>query len=452
MKYLKKFNESIVKIDGESKEHRFKNLQHVGDDIHSDGKISMFQQDWFEKLLPDTLTVYSQQNLKKLNKNLTLSDLDSNNEYNFDKNDCTIDNNLIQFNYYRDNMRLEKGDIINGEPDLLEFDIHFVKNTRGIKLLVDITYGDQVISEFSIESPNKINIIHYNGIGSKYDEHTHWGFTDESIEHLVKFFNAFNHGIKITSDDLSFIDKHDNSYTHNINDTDHLYNDKSDLIEFENSMDKDIFLIINNTKPPKNKYLPKVEKYLTVRNIPYKVASTPEEVEKYNSDYNIIGSLSTGSDFSIINPDSDSEFETSETALRLLNCPILAMCYGFQSMAKFYGQNLNGGDLKCNFFNLTDYDKDHFLFKNIDLDNQKVSFCFHDYPVEVPSGFKVISMLDNIISGISNDDLKRYGILFHPEETEETYVILDNFVNNCRIDKQPNKSFIKNFENFSKKY
>jgi hypothetical protein len=236
MKYLRKFNENIVKIDGDSKDFRFKNLPHKGDNINKNGKISIFQQDWFEKLLPDRLTILSHQNLKRINKNLSISDLNSNNEYTFDKNDCTIDNNLVQFNYYRDNMKPKNGEIINGEPDLLEFDIHFVKNTRGIKLLVDITYGDQVISEFSIETPNKINIIHYNGIGSKYDGDTHWGFTDESIENLVNFFNAFEHGIKLTKNDLRFIDKYEDTYKHNINDDDHLYNDDSNLIDFENSI------------------------------------------------------------------------------------------------------------------------------------------------------------------------------------------------------------------------
>ena len=113
-----------------------------------------------------------------------------------------------------------------------------MKNTykRGIKLIVNITYGDQVESEFSIESPNKINIISYNGVGSKYDSEAHWGFSKESIKDLVNFFNSFNHGIKLKESDLSFIDEDRESYKHIDNNSDHLYNDDSNLIDFENSM------------------------------------------------------------------------------------------------------------------------------------------------------------------------------------------------------------------------
>lgn len=354
----------------------------------------------------------------------------------------------------------EPNDVTNdGEPDLLEFDIHFVKNERGIKLLVDITYGDTMAYEFSIESPNKININHYTGIGSLYDSETHFGFTDESISDLIKFFNSFNHGIKLTSKDLAFLDHHKDSYKHDIHNTDHLYTDESDLIEYGNSVKEsyvsDIFLIINNSKEPDYKYFPKVAKYLRLKNITYKVASTPEEVVKYNSEYNIIGSLSTGSDYSMKNPGSQNEYKTSETALSLLKCPILAMCYGFQSMSKFYGQNIDGGELNCNLFNLTDWSESHFLFKGIDLNQQKLSFCFHDYPVNVPNGFENIAMLGDTIAGISNQSIERYGLLFHPEELQETYPILNNFVNHCKglVNKnEPSMQILQTFEKFIKNY
>ena len=75
----------------------------------------------------------------------------------------------------------------DGEPDLLEFDIHFVRNDKGIKLLVNISYGDNMACEFTIETPNKINVGHYTGIGSIYDPKTHWGFKDETILDLVEF-------------------------------------------------------------------------------------------------------------------------------------------------------------------------------------------------------------------------------------------------------------------------
>ena len=136
--------------------------------------------------------------------------------------------------------------------NFLEFDIHTSRNERGIKLNVDITYGDSMASEFSIESPNKINVIHYTGINSKYDPKTYFGFTDETINDLVNLFNSFNQDFKLTSDDFKFIDKDPDSYKHDINNSDHLYNDDSDLISFGNSMKEsisnDIILVINNSK------------------------------------------------------------------------------------------------------------------------------------------------------------------------------------------------------------
>ncbi len=453
MRYLKSFEGIVPVRPGTNKEYRIQNLQHKGEPIESGDNISILQQDWFEKLLPDSLYIVSDPKLSKLNFDQSLTPIEKK-EYIFDKNDCTIDNGLVQFNYWYD-PRLHPGaELEDGEPSCIEFDIHFSKNERGFKLIVDITYGDHKVTEFSIEAPNKINIVHYTGAGSKYDDSTHWGFKDESINDLVKFFNAFNHGIQLEPKDLSFIDEHFDSYEHEEHNQDHLYTDDSDLIEFGNSMkestDSDIFLIINNTKPPGNKYLPKVIKYLTNRNLNFRIASTPEEVERYNSEYNIIGAFSTGSDYSMTSPDSPSEYSTNEKALEILSCPIIAMCYGFQSMAKFYGQEITGGDLNCDQFLLTDYDDSHFLFRGIDLSTQKVSFCFHDYPSNVPQGFEVIAMLGDIISGISNESENRYGLLFHPEELESTYVILDNFVNSCEVNKGSEMKYLQTFEKFNK--
>ena len=413
------------------------NLQHVGDDILPKGKISIFQQDWFEKLVPNEIRIV---NLGK--------------EYTLDKNDCTINGDLVQFNYYHTTIKNPNDVSKDGEPDLLEFDIHFVRNDKGIKLLVNISYGDNMACEFTIETPNKINVGHYTGIGSIYDPKTHWGFKDETILDLVEFFNRFSHGIKLTPQDLSFIDEHPDSYKHDIDDKKHLYNDDSDLMTFGNSMKENynsgIIVVINNAKPPQFKYLSKVLKYLDSRGLEYKVANTPQDVIDYNLKYNIIGAISTGSDFSMRSPGSNSEFETNEKALELLNCPIIAMCYGFQSMANYYGEMIDGGELKCDNLLLTDYDKSHFLFNGIDLGSQKVSFCFHDYPIEVPNGFSIIAKLDNIIAGISNKSLERYGILFHPEELKETYIILDNFINHCKstIKLDTKSKIIKNFDLF----
>ena len=238
MRFLKGFNEAvgIVNLGSNISQERIPNLQHVGEPIEDGDNISIFQQDWFEKLLPDTIKVHSHPNLKKLNFDQSLTNIDTENKtYVLKKNDCTIDGDLVQFNYHQNTYDKPEDIVDDGEPDMLEFDIHFVKNDRGIKLLVDITYGDNMAYEFSIETPNKINIIHYTGKGSMYDSETHWGFCEDTIKDLVKFFNAFNHGINITEEDFNFLDSNKESYQHNTHDQKHLYNDESDLVRFGNS-------------------------------------------------------------------------------------------------------------------------------------------------------------------------------------------------------------------------
>lgn len=417
MKYLRGFNENSTE--------RLKNLPHSGEKIHSD-KISIFDQDWFEKLLPDEIKIVSQSGYCTLKKN-----------------DCSILQDEIQFNYWQ-KANGKDGDVLeDGEPSILEFDIHFVKNVDGIKLLVDITYGDQMVSEFSIETPNKINVIHYNGVNSKFDQETHFGFCDESINDLVKFFNSFTHGIKLEPSDLAFIDEHLDSYQHDINNKDHYYTDDSKLMKWGNSMKESAFngiiLVMNNSKPPQNKYLPDVISYLKFRGIPYQVASTAEELQEINTSQNIIGAISTGSDYRV---NANENLELSKRAFSVLKCPIIAFCFGFQAMAKFYGSEIMVGRLTDEVTTLEYYDQSHPLFRGIDLYNQPVTFCFHDYPKEVPNGFKLLAQLNGKVAGISSGN--KFGLLFHPEEIEETFPILDNFINICKSSMRQ----IQTFERF----
>jgi GMP synthase-like glutamine amidotransferase len=195
-----------------------------------------------------------------------------------------------------------------------------------------------------------------------------------------------------------------------------------------NTYKEDYFLVIDNSKPPKHKYLNNVLKYLDTTDVKYKTVETIDELLESINNYNIVGAISTGSDFRV------NDIETNELnfkALELLNCPVYGICYGFQSMAKFYGSEIGSKDEVCGNINLDSYDKSEPIFNGIDLDNTKLSFCFHDFPLEVPNGFKVISEIDNKISGISNGK-DRFGTLFHPENISETFPILNNFISLCK--------------------
>lgn len=102
----------------------------------------------------------------------------------------------------------KKGDIW-GSPDTLEFDIYFAKEDN-IVLNIDITYGDAMVCEFSVEAPNKIKVIEYTSYHSKFDpSNTVFGFDDDSLESFVKFLNNFS-GMKLKKEYFKFLDQNDN--------------------------------------------------------------------------------------------------------------------------------------------------------------------------------------------------------------------------------------------------
>ena len=166
MKYIKRFNESEVE------------------------KYSIFDSKGWEKFLPKKL------NLVTSSGNWTLELPPVDNNMGHPTNVANL-MNCIQIGYYQNTPSKEDGNVNrDGEPDQLEFDITIVKDNNGsqanpdtLKLNVDITYGDSMAVEFSIEKPNKVNVFHYTGFGSKYDKDTFWGFEDDSLKELVDFFN-----------------------------------------------------------------------------------------------------------------------------------------------------------------------------------------------------------------------------------------------------------------------
>ena len=184
-------SEDIEKIIIESMKHLKKFYEH---------NISIFNQDW-KKLLPETLSIVT-----------------DNGEFTLTKKDLMINGDLLQFAYYQNTPEKNGGDVLaDGEPDYLEFDIHVMKKNDGssanpdnLRLDVDITYGDSMVSEFSIEKPNKVDVIHYTGKGSIHDSKSFFGFTDKSLLDITNFFNTF--GYNLTTKDFLFIDKTNDDY------------------------------------------------------------------------------------------------------------------------------------------------------------------------------------------------------------------------------------------------
>ena len=188
MKYLKRFNEN---------------------------KISILDPNWV-KLLPDSLTIITNNGEFTLERD---EDLDNNIEYPSQMYNLMTS---VSIPYGQNTMEKEDGDpLADGEPDTLQFDVHIVKDNKGdksnpdtLRFNIDITYGDMMECSFTInkleDGSTKVDCHHYNGKDSLYDKETYWGFSDESLQKLIDFFNRF--GFNTTVEDFHFIDSNPDSY------------------------------------------------------------------------------------------------------------------------------------------------------------------------------------------------------------------------------------------------
>lgn len=384
-----------------------KYLKYFEQRAYSSNYVSIIDSD-IEKFLPQKIDIYTMG-----------GGGDGGGNYQLELDAVTREIDVLRVPYSQNTPEKEGGDVLaDGEPDNLEFDMHFVRKHEGnsskLKINVDLTYGDSMVSSFSLEQPNKVIVNHYTGLGSHIDTETHFGLCDESLKELVKFFNRF--GFTLHEKDFSFIDKYPETYVHEGLKLTPLSGDKK-------------LLIVNNAKPQENRYFKNVQKWCQNRGIEYVVAISDRDVERIIENENIVGCILTGSDFRITNPLNSNEGEGSRKALEILGCPILGICYGFQTMAKFHGAKIkNSGKSHLDNLVLTESDATHPLFKGVALDNTSFSFAYNDIVTECPDGFKVIAKIDDIIAGIANDQKKRYGLLFHPEDMQRTYTVLDNFV------------------------
>lgn len=355
--------------------------------------------------------------------------------YELELGDFTREGNIIRADYYHNSYE-ETGDALqDGEPNLLVFDLHFVNNKNGLKVITDITYGDSMKYSFSVEAPNQVTISHYNGIDSLLDSDTQFGFEDESIDSLVELFNNFSESYQLTKEDFTFLDKYPDTFNpeelEEVPDTKIKYFSKEKNLVLPTNSEKPgeaalshgkKILVINNSLAPKNRYLLNILKYLQLRGLNNVVVSNEKEIEDVLKKYKISCVISSGSDKRV--KDDDSRRMT-EIALDSLKCPFLGICFGFQTLAKYCGSEI--GSEEFTHKNKKIERTKHFLFNGLKYDNQ-FSFSFNDFPVNCPNGFEVICKVDGKIAGIGDDINKRYGILFHPEDIEHTYKVLDNFI------------------------
>jgi hypothetical protein len=188
MKYLKRFNEDIeatIKPNG--------NIS-ANIDVKTDDDNTIYDERW-ENELPEFITINYHGKL-----------------YKFKKDNIMLHSDMVQITYASTPLNSDEQGEIWGTPDTLEFDIYFVKDneTDKVRLTVDITYGDLMACEFSVEAPNKIKVVEYTSYHSKFDpSNTVFALVDESLQSFINFLNRFE-GMKLKKEDFKFLDQNDN--------------------------------------------------------------------------------------------------------------------------------------------------------------------------------------------------------------------------------------------------
>ena len=183
-------------------------------------------------------------------------------------------------------------------------------------------------------------------------------------------------------------------------------------------------LVIDNSKPPEKKYLENIVIYLNDRNIEHIVVDDVAELDSILDAEKISCAISTGSDYRA----NKDDYSLAALAMDKLECPILGICFGMQTMALHYGAKVNSGTELTIGESILGNIKEHWLFKGIDLHSTPVSFAFNDNPIDCPAEFEVHATINGKIAAILSDSKRRYGLLFHPENKRDTFAILDNFI------------------------
>lgn len=121
----------------------------------------MIYQDHFQDLLPQTLSV------SKNGQKTT-----------YIKGNVMKHSDMLQIVYSSDDL---------GIPGDFELDLYFVQN-GDLKIDVDMTYGDLMAVEFSLEKPNRVHLI------DKVDD---FKISIDSLESLLPFFNQLKFNLTI---------------------------------------------------------------------------------------------------------------------------------------------------------------------------------------------------------------------------------------------------------------
>jgi GMP synthase (glutamine-hydrolysing) len=141
---------------------------------------------------------------------------------------------------------------------------------------------------------------------------------------------------------------------------------------------------------------------------------------------NLKGIVLSGGPSSVF--DQNAPFCTAEVFE--LGVPVLGICYGLQLIGKLFGGKVERSQKREYGKATIRIDRDQDIFREV-KDNTVIWMSHGDHLAGLPRGFEVLAHTENIpFAAIGNDDLRIYGLQFHPEvaHTEEGNRILQNFL------------------------
>lgn len=195
------------------------------------------------------------------------------------------------------------------------------------------------------------------------------------------------------------------------------------------------FLLIDNAGDSKHFYYMIID-FFQNQNIKY------IEIDDIDKLYNIqdkwcdiSGIILSGGGRLLSNSNDHCIYDISKNIapINLLRVPILGICYGFQILNLFYGGKISSlQEPNNNIMNIRKITPYHKLLKGVGTNNSFNTVCYNnDVITNLSPVFNLLckGQDPNVNMGFYNDDMKIYGVQFHPEALEETRNIILNFIN-----------------------
>lgn len=196
------------------------------------------------------------------------------------------------------------------------------------------------------------------------------------------------------------------------------------------------YLLVDNTTNLNNAIMtPLIIEYFKKKKIKLIVTSDKKILETKVLDKNLKGIILSGGPILLSDLTLLKDYILNLTIIiKYPTVPILGICFGFQIISMVYGGYIdklekNKMDL---FEEINIINKDSLLYHNFKKEKINVYQYHNDYIKEIPSDFEITALDNNkIIQSIENKEKMRFGTQFHPENTDDGKLILNNFILFC---------------------